>query len=105
MMKARTASTRKDEPRTGKRKKRAACKRYIVKKTHFLPIASENQAQRNRPAPLAIEIMLTSHAAVAGATPDSSCAIGSASEMMAIPAEAYTKRNAPTAYQCPGLRA
>src|ERR687885_98797 len=105
MMKARTASTKNDEPRTGKRKKRAACKRYIVKKTHLRPIASENQAQRNRPAPLAMEIMLTSHAAVAGATPDSSCAIGSASEMMEMPAVTFRNRSAQSAYHCQVFKA
>src|SRR5919107_2154122 len=92
MIKEKMASMTNDAPTTGIRKKRAACKRYIVKKTHLRPIASESQAQRNRPAPLAIEIMLTSHAANQGATPDTSCAIGSASEMMAMPAVTLKER-------------
>src|SRR5919206_2928999 len=103
MTKARTASRKNDEPTTGMRKKRAACKRYMVKKTHLRPMASESQAQRNRPAPLAMEIMLTSHAANQGATPDTSCAIGSASEMMAMPAVTLRKRRAQRAYHCQGF--
>src|SRR5215208_5166893 len=84
MMKQKIASMTNDAPTTGKRKKRAACRRYMVKKTHLRPMASESQAQRKRPAALPTEIMLTSHAAIAGSTPDTSCAIGSASEMIAI---------------------
>src|SRR5918995_7488002 len=105
MMKERMASMTNDAPTTGKRKKRTACKRNIVRKTHLLPIASDNQAQRNRPAALPTEIMLTSHAAVAGATPDNSCAIGSASEMMAMPAVTLRKRSAQSAYHCQVLSA
>src|SRR5215207_1937750 len=104
MMKERMASMTNDVPTIGIRKKRAACKRYIVKKTHFLPMASESQAQRNRPAPLAMEIMLTSHAASQGVAPDTSCAIGSASEMMAMPAVTFRNSSAQSAYHCQVLR-
>src|SRR5215208_2771719 len=105
MMKAKTASRKNDEPTTGMRKKRAACKRYIVRKTHLRPIASESQAQRNLPAPLAMEIMLTSQAANQGVAPDSSCAIGSASEMIAMPAVTFRNRSAQSAYHCQVFKA
>src|ERR671921_1173074 len=105
MMKEKMANITNEAPTTGKRKKRAACKRYMVKKTHLRPMASESQAQRKRPAALPTEIMLTSHAAVAGATPDTSCAIGSASEMMAMPAVTLRKRSAQSAYHCQVLSA
>src|ERR671917_1367797 len=98
MMKERMANMTNDAPTTGKRKKRPACRRNMVKKTHLRPMASDNQAQRKRPAALPTEIMLTSHAAVAGATPDTSCAIGSASEMMAMPAVTLRNRSAQSAY-------
>src|SRR3954468_5965073 len=105
MMKAKTDSKKNDAPTTGMRKKRTACRRYMVRKTHFRPMASDNQAQRNLPAPLPIEIMLTSHAAVAGATPDSSCAMGSASEMMEMPAVTFKNRRAQSAYHCQVFKA
>ena len=47
--------------------------------THLRPIASESQAHKKRPAPLEMEMMLTSPAAVAALTPVISCAIGDAS--------------------------
>src|ERR671920_1131557 len=105
MMKEKMASMTNDAPTTGKRKKRAACKRYMVKKTHLRPMGSESQAQRKRPAALPTEIMLTSHAAIAGSTPDNSCAIGSASEMMAMPAVTLRNRRAQRAYHCQVFRA
>src|SRR5215208_5848123 len=99
------SATNDPGPIIGIRKKRAACKRYMVKKTHLRPMASDNQAQRNRPAPLATEIMLTSHAANQGSTPDTSCAIGSASEMMAMPAVTLRNRSAQSEYHCQVLSA
>ncbi len=62
-MKDSVASRKNDAPTTGMRKNSTACNRNIVRKTHLRPMASENHAQRNRPAPLAIEIMLTRQAA------------------------------------------
>src|ERR687893_3332645 len=103
MMKERMASMTNDAPTTGKRKKRAACRRNMTKKTHLRPIASDNQAQRKRPTALPMEIMLTSHAAIAGSTPDTSCAIGSASEMIAMPAVTFRNRSAQRGYHFQGL--
>src|SRR3954467_14470909 len=100
MTKARTASSKIDVPITGRRKKSTACKRYIVKNTHLQPQASESQGQSNLPAALPTKIMLTTHAAVTGTTPDNSSTIGSASEMMAIPAVTFRNSIVQSAYHC-----
>src|SRR5918912_1853180 len=105
MTKAKMASSKIEVPITGIRKKSTACKRYIVKKTHLQPIASESQGQSILPAALPTKIMLTTHAAVAGPKPDSSCTIGSASEMKAIPGVTLRNSIVHKAYHCHVLSA
>src|SRR3954451_492981 len=80
--------------------KAAACTRNIVTNTRFLPIASENQAQRKRPAPLAIEMMPTRPAAFTELTWEISWAIGDACEMMAIPATVFRNSTSQSPYHC-----
>src|SRR5215213_6190890 len=80
MMNEITASRKYEAaPRNGSRMNSAACKRNITKKTHLRPMASENQAHRNRPEALPTEMMLTSPAATVALTPASATAIGDAS--------------------------
>src|SRR5450432_3015590 len=81
-------------------RKAAACRRNIVTNTAFLPMASENHAHRNRPEPLAIEMIPTSAAAVVAVTCDISWAIGEACEMMAIPAVLFRKSVSHNPYHC-----
>src|SRR5215208_5570036 len=104
MMKARVAS-KQYTLINGSEKKRKACKRNIVKKTHFRPIASDNQAHPNRPRALATEMMLTRPAATVALTPAISCAIGAASTMIEMPAETFRNNSAQSAYHCQVLKA
>ena len=61
---------------------------------------SDSDAQRNRPAPFAIEIAPTSPAAVAAVTPVISSAIGAACEMIAMPAVVFRNSSAHRPYHC-----
>jgi hypothetical protein len=69
------------------------------------PTASENQAHRKRPEPLAIEMSPTMPAAVAADTPEISCAMGDACEMIAIPAVVFRNKVSHSAYHCQVPRA
>src|SRR5215472_15375656 len=84
----------------GRVKNRIAWTRNMERKTQRRPIRSENHAHRNRPEPLAIEMIPTSPAAAAALTPVISCAMGAACEMMEIPAEVFRNSNAHRAYHC-----
>src|SRR3954447_14122771 len=84
----------------GKAKKTMVWMRNIDKKTQRLPMRSENQAQRNRPAPFAMEMMPTSPAATAADTPVISCVMGAACEMIEMPAEVFRKSSAQRPYHC-----
>jgi hypothetical protein len=79
--------------------------RNIVRNTHLRPIRSESQAHRKRPAPLAIEMMLTSPAATMALTPVTSWAIGDASEMIEMPATTLRNSSAQRAHHCQVRRA
>src|SRR5947209_84647 len=63
-------------------------------------MASENHAHRNRPDPLAIEIIPTNPAAAAALTPEISCAIGDACEMMEMPAVVFKNSVSHNPYHC-----
>ena len=60
----------------------------MIRNTVRRPMLSDSDAQRNRPAPFAIEIAPTSPAAAA-ARPVISSAMGAACEMMAMPAVVF----------------
>ena len=98
-MKARVANSPKLVAR-GRRKKTTAWIRNMARKTHFRPMKSDSQAHRNRPAPLAMEMMPTSPAAAMALTPVISSAMGAAWEMMAMPAVTLRNSNAHRAYHC-----
>src|SRR5260370_33217794 len=89
----------------GRRKKRPACRRNMIKNTLRRPVASDNQAQTSRPAPLAIGVIPTIPAAANGGAPLISLAIGAACEMMLIPAVTLRNRMAQRAYHCQVERA
>src|SRR2546425_13316156 len=72
----------------------------IIRNAALRPMASENHAQRNRPDPLAMEMIPTSPAAVTALTREISWAIGAACEMMAIPAALFRKRVSHNPYHC-----
>src|SRR6266849_7627215 len=63
-------------------------------------MASDNHAHRNRPDPLAIEMIPTNPAALAALTWEISCAIGDACEMMEIPADVFRKSVSHNPYHC-----
>jgi hypothetical protein len=77
----------------------------MVRKTHLRPIASDSHAQRKRPAPLAIAMMLTRPAAVAAVAPVTSWAIGEASEISEMPAVTLRKSRPHSAHHCQVRRA
>jgi hypothetical protein len=68
-------------------------------------MASESQAQKNLPSALPTEMMLTSEAAVTAVTPETVCAIGAASVMIAMPAVTLRKSSAHSANHCHVFRA
>src|SRR6185436_20035621 len=68
--------------------------------TALRPMASESHAQRNRPDPLAIEMIPTNSAALMALTWEISRAIGAACEIMAIPAVVFRKRVSHNPYHC-----
>ena len=61
---------------------------------------SENHAHRNRPHPLAIEMIPTNAAAAAELTCEISCAIGAACEMIEIPAAVFKNNVNHNPYHC-----
>jgi hypothetical protein len=68
-MKARTVNSPNAVAR-GMRKNTTAWSRNIARKIHLRPMKSLSQAHRNRPDPLAIEMMPTSPAAAIALTPE-----------------------------------
>src|SRR5215216_2497630 len=100
-----TRASRKYTLTSGSKKKSTACKRNIVKKTHFRPIASDNQAHLLCQEAVATEMMLTRPAATVALTPAISCAIGAASTMIEMPAETFRNNSAQSAYHCQVLKA
>src|ERR1035438_9316739 len=77
-----------------------ACMPNMIRNTLRRPIASDSQAHKKRPEPLAIEISPTIPAAVAVDTPEISCAIGDACEMIEIPAVVFRNKVSQSAYHC-----
>src|SRR5271165_353050 len=82
------------------RKNSTACRRNMLINTLRRPMASESQAHRNRPEPLAMEMRLTKPAAVATLTCDISWAIGEAWEIIAMPAFTFKNSVSQRAYHC-----
>src|SRR5271163_4380078 len=76
------------------------CSRNIMTNTVRRPTASENQAHSKRPEPLAMEISPTMPAAVAADTPEISCAMGDACEIIAMPAVVFRNNVSHSAYHC-----
>ncbi len=72
----------------------------MMRKTARRPIPSENHAHRNRPLPLAMEIIPTIPAASAAETCVISPAIGAACEMIEIPADVFRNNIPHRAYHC-----
>ena len=98
-MNARAANRPKVVAR-GRRKNTTAWIRNMVRKTHLRPMKSDSHAHRNRPEPLAMEMMPTSPAATMALTPVISSAMGAAWEMMAMPAVTLRNSSAHSAYHC-----
>src|ERR687893_2521500 len=93
-----TMASRKYTLTSGRTKKSTACTKNMTTKTHFRPMASESQAQKNLPKALPTEMMLTSPAATVALTPAISSAIGAASVMMEMPALTLRNNSAHSAY-------
>src|SRR3977135_2006799 len=99
MKNAKVTSTAKSRC-AGRKKKRGAWSKNMIKNTPERHTESESQAQSSRPRPLATEMIPTILAATRGGTPLISPAIGAACEIMLIPAVTFRKRTAQRAYHC-----
>src|SRR5712691_12360589 len=64
----------------------------MLRKAKGRPMASDNQPQKRRPAPLKIEMTMTITEATPAATWVNDCASGEATEMRAAPAVTFSAR-------------
>src|SRR3954453_2309312 len=86
-------------PIKGNRTKAIIWMTNMLKKAKGRPIVSESQPQKSRPAPLKMEIVMTSADATPAATWVNDCASGEATEMRAAPAVTLRARMSQSRYQ------